>query len=82
MGDMSLTNDHANDISRYVRCTLQTCQQFLSLKDQCVHPESKKPYLRSLLGGRDNSPEGLAVRTVDICIMHSTSLLRILRQCI
>ncbi|KAL2004801.1 hypothetical protein VTN00DRAFT_3074 [Thermoascus crustaceus] len=37
-----------------------TCQQFLSLKDQCLHPESKKPYLRSLVGGRDNSPEGLA----------------------
>ncbi|KAL2215387.1 stress responsive A/B barrel domain protein [Thermoascus aurantiacus ATCC 26904] len=37
-----------------------TCQHFLSLKDQCVHPETKKPYLRSVVGGRDNSPEGLS----------------------
>ncbi|CAG9951276.1 unnamed protein product [Clonostachys rosea f. rosea IK726] len=29
------------------------------LKDQCVHPESKKPYIRSVEGGADSAPEGL-----------------------
>lgn len=33
----------------------------LALSDKCVHPQSKKPYVRSHGGGRDNSPEGLQV---------------------
>ncbi|KAI1265184.1 stress responsive A/B barrel domain-containing protein [Xylariaceae sp. FL1019] len=37
----------------------QVCNQLLSLKDTCLHPESQKPYIRSLTGGKDNSPEGL-----------------------
>ncbi|KAK7057508.1 stress responsive A/B barrel domain-containing protein [Favolaschia claudopus] len=35
------------------------CQALLALKDSCVHPESKKPYIKSVTGGKDNSPEGL-----------------------
>jgi len=31
----------------------------LALKSTCLHPTSQKPYVKSLLGGRDNSPEGL-----------------------
>ncbi|RYP13780.1 hypothetical protein DL765_006729 [Monosporascus sp. GIB2] len=31
----------------------------LRLKDLCVHPTSQKPYIRSLTGGPDNSPEGM-----------------------
>ncbi|KAI1194399.1 stress responsive A/B barrel domain-containing protein [Nemania serpens] len=31
----------------------------LSLKDNCLHPATQKPYIRSLTGGKDNSPEGL-----------------------
>ncbi|KAI1429009.1 stress responsive A/B barrel domain-containing protein [Xylaria sp. FL1777] len=31
----------------------------LSLKDACLHPTTQKPYIRSLTGGKDNSPEGL-----------------------
>ena len=33
----------------------------LSLKEQCLHPETKQPYLKSVVGGRDNSPEGMQV---------------------
>ncbi|KAI0970863.1 stress responsive A/B barrel domain-containing protein [Xylaria arbuscula] len=32
--------------------------QMLSLKDDCLHPTSQKPYIKSLTGGKDNSPEG------------------------
>lgn len=33
----------------------------LALKDSCVHPETKKPYVKSGIGGKDNSPEGYQV---------------------
>lgn len=36
----------------------QVCKRMLALQDQCVHPTSKKPYVKSHGGGRDNSPEG------------------------
>ncbi|CAK7200407.1 hypothetical protein SEUCBS139899_003102 [Sporothrix eucalyptigena] len=36
-----------------------TCEHFLSLKTRCIHPTSQAPYLVSLKGGKDNSPEGL-----------------------
>ncbi|KAH7323126.1 hypothetical protein B0I35DRAFT_477013 [Stachybotrys elegans] len=35
------------------------CDRFLALKDSCLHPTSKSPYIASLKGGQDNSPEGL-----------------------
>ncbi|KAF4450969.1 stress responsive a b barrel domain containing [Fusarium albosuccineum] len=35
------------------------CDRFLALKDNCIHPSSNTPYITSLKGGRDNSPEGL-----------------------
>lgn len=34
------------------------CKHFLSLKDTCIHPTANKPYILSLAGGKDNSPEG------------------------
>jgi len=34
----------------------------LALKDKCVHPTSGQPYVKSAVGGMDNSPEGLQVR--------------------
>ncbi|PQE09137.1 stress responsive A B barrel domain-containing protein [Rutstroemia sp. NJR-2017a WRK4] len=34
------------------------CKNMLSLAEQCVHPETKKPYILSASGGRDCSPEG------------------------
>lgn len=33
----------------------------LALKTQCVHPDTKKTYIVSSSGGKDNSPEGIAV---------------------
>ncbi|KAF2088921.1 dabb-domain-containing protein [Saccharata proteae CBS 121410] len=35
------------------------CTHLLSLKDNCLHPTSQKPYIKSAIGGRDNSPEGI-----------------------
>ncbi|GAD96341.1 stress responsive A/B barrel domain protein [Paecilomyces variotii No. 5] len=33
------------------------CDRMLSLKDQCLHPTNKKPYIKSAVGGKENSPE-------------------------
>jgi hypothetical protein len=33
----------------------------LALKDQCVQPATKTPYVKMALGGKENSVEGLAV---------------------
>ncbi|KAK2795360.1 hypothetical protein FQN50_009751 [Emmonsiellopsis sp. PD_5] len=35
------------------------CDRMLALKDICIHPTDQKPYLKTSIGGRDNSPEGL-----------------------
>ncbi|KAH6622986.1 hypothetical protein F5144DRAFT_582058 [Chaetomium tenue] len=35
------------------------CLKIPSLKDTCVHPTTKQPYILSLKSGKDNSPEGL-----------------------
>ncbi|KAK6839162.1 hypothetical protein PG990_010788 [Apiospora arundinis] len=37
----------------------EACAHMCSLKETCVHPQSNKPYITSLTGGKDNSPEGL-----------------------
>ncbi|KAJ5620261.1 hypothetical protein N7510_004245 [Penicillium lagena] len=34
------------------------CERMLGLKDNCIHPSSQKPYIKSSSGGRDNSIEG------------------------
>ncbi|KAF2096717.1 hypothetical protein NA57DRAFT_78313 [Rhizodiscina lignyota] len=34
------------------------CARMLALKDKCLHPTSKALYVKSMVGGRDNSPEG------------------------
>ncbi|KAF2000141.1 hypothetical protein P154DRAFT_492191 [Amniculicola lignicola CBS 123094] len=33
-------------------------QRFLALENECIHPTSKKTYIKSVSGGTDNSPEG------------------------
>jgi hypothetical protein len=40
---------------------LQTCDRMLALKDQCLHPTSKTPYVKSGIGGKQSSPEGKTV---------------------
>lgn len=37
----------------------QTCRHFLSLKTACLAAATQQPYILSIKGGRDNSPEGL-----------------------
>lgn len=33
----------------------------MALRTACVNPSSLQPYIKSLTGGKDNSPEGLQV---------------------
>ncbi|KAH8811821.1 hypothetical protein F5884DRAFT_783547 [Xylogone sp. PMI_703] len=35
------------------------CERMLALRENCIHPTTKKPYILSNSGGKDNSPEGL-----------------------
>ncbi|TLS26807.1 hypothetical protein PpBr36_04803 [Pyricularia pennisetigena] len=35
------------------------CKGMLALKDKCIHPTTNKPYIKSAVGGVDNSPVGL-----------------------
>ncbi|KAB8216994.1 hypothetical protein BDV33DRAFT_206775 [Aspergillus novoparasiticus] len=35
------------------------CSRMLGLKDNCLHPSSQKPYIRTSSGGIDDSPEGI-----------------------
>ncbi|GAW19524.1 hypothetical protein EKO27_g8059 [Xylaria grammica] len=37
----------------------ETYADMLSLKDNCIRDGTQKPYIQSLTGGKDNSPEGL-----------------------
>ena len=46
----------------------------LRLQDKAVHPTTKKPYIKSASGGRDNSPEGLQVKRL-ACFASPISLL-------
>ncbi|TVY19039.1 hypothetical protein LARI1_G002055 [Lachnellula arida] len=34
------------------------CKRMLALRENCIHPTTKKPYILDSSGGRDNSPEG------------------------
>ncbi|KAI1129735.1 stress responsive A/B barrel domain-containing protein [Nemania abortiva] len=36
------------------------CDGMLALGDKCVHPTTKAPYMKTLGGGKDNSPENLS----------------------
>jgi hypothetical protein len=33
----------------------------LALKDKCLHPTTNTPYVKMAMGGKENSPEGIAV---------------------
>ncbi|CAK7215449.1 hypothetical protein SEUCBS140593_002537 [Sporothrix eucalyptigena] len=37
----------------------ETCRHFLSLKTACLSTATQQPYILSIKGGQDNSPEGL-----------------------
>ncbi|KAH7399941.1 hypothetical protein BKA64DRAFT_469763 [Cadophora sp. MPI-SDFR-AT-0126] len=34
------------------------CNRMLALRQNCIHPTTKEPYILDSTGGRDNSPEG------------------------
>ncbi|KAK2034781.1 stress responsive A/B barrel domain-containing protein [Colletotrichum zoysiae] len=35
------------------------CESMLALRDNCIHPTSNRAYIKSMVGGLDNSPEGM-----------------------
>ncbi|CAK7224495.1 hypothetical protein SBRCBS47491_005571 [Sporothrix bragantina] len=37
----------------------EACRHFLSLKTACLSTTTQQPYILSIKGGQDNSPEGL-----------------------
>ncbi|KAI0096763.1 stress responsive A/B barrel domain-containing protein [Nemania sp. FL0031] len=36
------------------------CEAAATLGERCFHPDTKATYMKTLAGGKDNSPEGLA----------------------
>ncbi|CAI7647928.1 unnamed protein product [Penicillium glandicola] len=49
------------------------CGRMLVLKDNCVHPTSQKPYIKSASGGKDNSPEGIQNGITHAFVVEFTS---------
>ncbi|KAJ4297522.1 hypothetical protein N0V90_005414 [Kalmusia sp. IMI 367209] len=41
----------------------EALDRLVLLEEKCIHPTSKKPYIKSFKAGANNSPEGLAVFT-------------------
>ncbi|ORY12984.1 stress responsive A/B barrel domain-domain-containing protein [Clohesyomyces aquaticus] len=48
-------------------------QQMLALRDNCIHPTSKKPYIKSASGGTDNSQEGFQNGITHVFVMEFES---------
>ncbi|KAL6852932.1 hypothetical protein ACO1O0_007480 [Amphichorda felina] len=44
-----------------------------ALKDKCIHPATNKPYIKSSVGGKDNSIEGLQGGITHIFIVEFES---------
>lgn len=40
----------------------QLIDKMLALKHKCIHPTTSRHYIKSMIGGKDNSPEGMQVR--------------------
>ncbi len=45
----------------------QVCMHMLALKENCIHPDTGKPYVQKAMGGTDNSPEGRQARSSPAC---------------
>jgi hypothetical protein len=70
--DSATRRGHDNPSARpanvgHLSAHLQACARFLKLKDDCILPGKKRPYIVSMRGGQDNSPEGLQVSS----LMHT-----------
>lgn len=37
------------------------CERMKALKTNCLHPSTQQPYIKSLVGGKQNSKEGVKV---------------------
>ncbi|KAJ5604788.1 hypothetical protein N7510_009942 [Penicillium lagena] len=37
----------------------ELCERMLALKEQCIHPETESSYLKSCVGGKDISVQGI-----------------------
>ena len=50
----------------------------LGLASSCVHPESQKPYIRSAMGGKNNSKEGnqVCAHAFSSSFVHDKTLIR------
>ncbi|KAG8405768.1 hypothetical protein J3458_021702 [Metarhizium acridum] len=55
------------------------CDKMLGLRNKCLHPASKRPYIKSSMGGLDRSIEGCQVRRT--CPRTSTAVILILSLC-
>lgn len=49
----------------------QACTDMLGLGEQCLHPSTGKPYIKSASGGKDNSPEGAQVSRSMLILLKS-----------
>ncbi|KAB8258188.1 hypothetical protein BDV32DRAFT_126239 [Aspergillus pseudonomiae] len=49
------------------------CSRMLALKDNCLHPSSNKPYIKTSFGGIDNSPEGIQHGITHAFVVEFTS---------
>jgi hypothetical protein len=49
----------------------QVCRRMISLRQQCINPTTKKPYILDSTGGRDHSPEGHQV-VINAPILNSS----------
>ena len=52
----------------------QAASGFLALKDSCMSPNSQHPYIRSITGGKDHSPEGLQVSAESSCLASAVEV--------
>lgn len=52
------------------RSVTKACERMLSLKESCIHPDTRNPYIVSSTGGRDCSIEGMQVRLLALKLTH------------
>ncbi|KAK1753036.1 putative stress responsive a b barrel domain protein [Echria macrotheca] len=44
------------------------CNSMLSLKEKCLHPDTNRAYIKSVVGGADTSEEGLQDGTTHVFV--------------
>ncbi|PWY77265.1 hypothetical protein BO94DRAFT_195698 [Aspergillus sclerotioniger CBS 115572] len=51
----------------------ETCAHFSSLKDNCLHPTTQQPYVKSFKAGKQDSPEGMHNSITHVFVMEFES---------